>query len=161
MGTSSFVARHSLNPVGAAVRGVVAGAAGTALMTAAQTAYYKYTGSESSSTPAEVGERVIEGVLQREVPVSEDALNQGMHWAYGTSMGVPFGIVAGSRREPASVLGSGIAFGIAAWGASQVELPAMKLAPPPWEYSASSLATDVGFHLVYGLGTALAFRLLR
>ena len=161
MGTSSFVARHSLNPVGAAVRGVVAGAAGTALMTAAQTAYYKYTGSESSSTPAEVGERVIEGVLQREVPVSEDALNQGMHWAYGTSMGVPFGIVAGSRREPASVLGSGIAFGIAAWGASQVELPAMKLAPLPWEYSASSLATDVGFHLVYGLGAALAFRALR
>ncbi|MBA2580078.1 MAG: hypothetical protein H0V03_04420 [Thermoleophilaceae bacterium] len=155
------MARHSLNPVGAAVRGVVAGAAGTALMTAAQTAYYKYTGSESSSTPAEVGERVIEGVLQREVPVSEDALNQGMHWAYGTSMGVPFGIVAGSRREPASVLGSGIAFGIAAWGASQVELPAMKLAPPPWEYSASSLATDVGFHLVYGLGAALAFRVLR
>lgn len=155
------MAYHSLNPTGAAIRGVLAGAAGTAAMTAAQTAYYKYTGAESSSTPADVGERVIEGVLQREVPVSENTLTQGMHWGYGTSMGIPFGIVAGSRREPASVLASGLAFGLAAWGASQVELPAMKLAPRPWEYDASSLATDLGFHLVYGLGAALAFRILR
>ncbi len=160
MGTSSFVARHSLNPVGAAVRGVVAGAAGTALMTAAQTAYYKYTGSESSSTPAEVGERVIEGVLQREVPVSEDALNQGMHWLYGSSWGLPYGIVAGSSPSRSLTRGA-IGIGLTVWASSRAEMAAMQIAPPPWEDPPSTLAMDVGFHLVYGLGTALAFRILR
>ncbi len=131
-------------------------------MTAAQTAYYKATGSESSSTPGEVAKRIIEGVLQRDVPEERlGALNQGMHIVYGLSWGIPYGIASGSHRRPAPFVRSGAAFGLAVWGASQVELPAMKLAPPPWEYSPSSLATDVGFHMVYGMASALAFRALR
>jgi len=83
-----------------------------------------------------------------------------MHGLYGTSWGIPYGIAAGSRRGSAPVR-SGLAFGLAVWGASLVELPAMKLAPPPWEYSPPQLATDVGFHLVYGVAVAVAFRALR
>jgi len=64
------VPNSHLTPLGAAARGLVAGAVGTAAMTAAQTAYLKATGDEQSSTRAEVGTRIIEGVLQREVPRS-------------------------------------------------------------------------------------------
>lgn len=130
-------------------------------MTATQTAYYKVTDTESSSTPGEVAKRIIEGVLQREVPEERmNALNQGMHWLYGTIMGLPYGLAAGSRRRPAPLLRSATAFGLAVWGASRTEMAAMQLAPPPWRDPPASLAMDVGFHQVYGLGAALAFRAL-
>jgi hypothetical protein len=153
----------TLSPLGATVRGALAGAAGTAVMTAVQTAYYKATDSEGSNTPGEVLKRIVEGVLQRDFPEDKmGAATQGMHWAYGTSMGVPYGIVSGSRRRrPTSVIGSTLAFGLPVWAAGQVQLPAMQMAPPPWEMPPSSLAMDLGFHLAYGLGGALAWRVLR
>jgi hypothetical protein len=138
------------------LRGVAAGAAGTAAMTAAQLAYYKATGGEPSSTPAEVAKRVIGGVLRRPVPEdSDELLNNAMHWLYGTSWGALLGLAAAGRRP-----GTGIAFGLVVWGASLVELPAMKLAPPPWEYELKSIAPDVGFHLLYGVATATAYKAL-
>jgi hypothetical protein len=149
----------SLSPLRAVGAGLASGAAGTAAMTAAQTIYYKKTGRQPSSTPAEVAKRVIRGVFQRDVPEERtDLLNNVAHWTYGTSWGVAYGIVAGSTcpRTP----GAAVALGLTVWGASLVELPAMKLAPPVWEYDPVTLATDVGFHLVYGLAAATAFRLL-
>lgn len=156
------MARDRLTPLGAVTRGLVAAAAGTGAMTAVQTAYYKAAGAEPSATPAEVGKRIVEGVLRREVPEERTgALNQGMHWAYGTSWGVPYGIVAGSRRRPASALRSGLAFALAVWGAGRAQMTAMQIAPPPWEDPPSSLVTDVGFHVAYGLAAAAVFRALR
>jgi hypothetical protein len=57
---------------------------------------------------------------------------------------------AGRRRPFAGVV----------WGASLVQLPAMGLAPPVWEYPPPQLASDVGFHLVYGVGVATAYAVL-
>ena len=125
-------------------RGVVAGVAGTAAMTAAQSAYYRATGAESSSTPAEVAKRLIRGVLQREVDDRHTAaLNNATHWLYGTGWRALYGLAA---RRPTH----GIAFALAVWGVSLVELPAMKLAPPVWEMAPAQIAPDLGFHLVYG-----------
>jgi hypothetical protein len=141
--------------LGGLARGVAAGAAGTAAMTAAQTAYYKAVGAESSTTPAEVGKRVIRGVLQREVSDEQtDTLNNAMHWLYGTGWGALFGLAAAGRRP-----GLGIGFALTVWGASQVELPAMKLAPPIWEnLDPKVLGPDIGFHLVYGVAVATAYK---
>ena len=148
-----------ITPLRAVGRGLVAGAAGTAAMTAAQLAYMKATNGESSSTPAEVGRRIMEGVLQRDVPDSAmPALNNGMHVAYGTSWGAVYGLAAGGRR--ASPVMAGLGFGLAVWSASLLQLPAMKLAPPVWESSPGELLPDVGFHLVYGTAVGLAFRIL-
>jgi hypothetical protein len=78
-------------------RGLLAGPAGTATMTVAQTAYYKATGEESSSAPAEVGKRIIGGVLQRDVPEgSEGALNTGMHALYGVTAATAYKALAQS-----------------------------------------------------------------
>ena len=41
-----------------------------------------------------------------------------------------------------------------------VLLPAAKLYKPIWEYDRKTLAKDLGAHLVYGLATASAFRVL-
>ena len=138
----------------ALTRGVLAGVAGTATMTAAQTAYYKAMDVEPSDTPAEVGKRVIRGVLQREVSEEQTGtLNNAMHWLYGTGWGVLYGLAA---RKPTA----GIVFGGVVWGASLVELPAMQLSPPVWELPPSSIAPDLGFHLVYGVAVAAAHRAL-
>ncbi len=146
-------------PLGAVVRGAAAGVIGTGVMTAAQTAYLRATGGEPSSTPAEVGKRVIEGVLRREVPESWlGQLNTAVHLLYGTSWGPVYGVIAGTRGRGG--IGSGLAFGAVVWGASLVQLPAMGLAPPVWEYTRSDLAPDVGFHLAYGAAVGLAFRML-
>lgn len=142
-------------PLMALRRGLIAGAVGTAVMTAAQTAYYKATGSEPSSTPAEVGKRIIRGVLQRDVSDDkEGVLNNAMHWLYGTQWGLLYGLAA---RRPTH----GIVFGFVVWGASLVELPAMKLAPPVWEMEPAAIAPDLGFHLLYGVAVAGTHRVRR
>jgi hypothetical protein len=46
------------------------------------------------------------------------------------------------------------------WGAGYVVLPAMGLYEPIWKYDRKTLAKDLTAHLVYGLGTATALRLL-
>ncbi len=139
--------------------GAVAGVLGTLVMTAAQTVYLKATAGEPSSAPAEVGKRIITGVFQRDVPaVSETLLNNAMHWLYGTSWGFAYGVSRGQGSRGA--LRSGLTLGVVAWGASLVELPAMKLAPPVWKYEIETLAPDVGFHVVYGLATAIAFKVV-
>lgn len=145
------------SPLGAVARGLVAGAIGTGMMTAVQMAYYKAKGMEGSSVPGEVAKRVTEGVLHREFPEERmDTATNVMHWLYGISWGVPYALWAGSTR-PGIVRGI-VGGTLMVWGAAQVQLPAMKLAPPPWEYAPSSLAMDVGFHSAWALGTAVAYR---
>jgi len=154
------MARHPHSPLGAVARGLAAGAIGTAVMTAGQTAYYKITGAEGSMTPAEVAKRIIEGVLHREVTDDQmQTLNNAMHWFYGTSWGTVYGIAAGDRSSPSALKG-GLAFGTAVWAASLVHLPVMKLSPPIWEMPPSAIAPDWGFHALYGLGVAAAYRAL-
>ncbi len=146
-------------PLGALARGLLAGAAGTAVMTGAQLAYYRATGASPSTTPAQVARRLIEGLLQREVPEERtELLNNAMHALYGTSWGTAYGLVAGTVRPRA--LRGGLLFGLGVWGASLVELPALGLAPPVWDYSPSALAADVGFHLVYGAAVGAAYAAL-
>jgi hypothetical protein len=149
------------DPLAAVKRGIAAGVAGTAVMTAAQTVYYKATGAQPSTVPAQVARRVIEGVLRRDLPPQsaqgiDPALNNATHWLYGTSWGALFGLTAAGRRP-----GAGVVFGLLVWGASLVHLPAMKLAPPIWQQDPSSIAPDLGFHLLYGTATAAAYHTLR
>jgi hypothetical protein len=146
------MSRREDTPLRALRCGLIAGA-GTAAMTAAQTAYYKSTGSEPSTTPAEVAKRVIRGVLHRDV--SDDVtgpLNNAMHWAYGTSWGILYSLAS---RRPTLVAFAGVV-----WGASLIELPAMKLAPPVWKMPPESIAPDAAFHLLYGTAAALTHRAL-
>lgn len=151
----------TLTPVGAVGRGIVAGAAATAVMTAAQNAYYKATGNQGSSTPGEVGRRVLEGVFGHRVSSEQVSgpLTTGVHWVYGTGLGVPYALVAGSVNA-GSTLGHGLGLGVGVWAGSRAGMAAMQLAPPPWQDSASTLAVDLGFHLVYGITGAAVFRAL-
>jgi hypothetical protein len=150
---------RTTTPLGAVARGLAAGAIGTAAMTAAQTAYSKAQGIEPSTTPAEVAKRIIRGVLEREVSDEHTGtLNTAMHVAYGTSWGAVYGLAQGTLHARSAR--HGLAFGTAVWSASLIQLPAMRLAPPVWEYPPSQLVPDLGFHLVYGLAVAAGYAAL-
>ncbi|MDX6593432.1 MAG: hypothetical protein QOJ13_2628 [Gaiellales bacterium] len=165
-----------MTPLGAVVRGLVSGAVGTLAMDLARFARYRVRGGQErfvdwefssglsswdeAPAPAQLGKRLVEGVFLREVPPERAALvNDVMHWAYGTLWGGQYGIVAGSLPAPPAA-GSGIALGTAVWASDYVIMPLAKLYKPIWEYDPHVLAKDLGFHWVYGLGTAAAFRLL-
>jgi Protein of unknown function (DUF1440) len=164
-----------LTPAGAVVRGLLAGAVGTAAMDALLFARYRRGGgktgfiewefSESLSSwdeapaPAQVGKRLIEGLFEVKLPPSRAPLvNNVTHWAYGMLYGALYGIVAGSL--PKQRVSSGLPFGAFVWAGDYVILPAAKLYKPIWEYDAKTLAKDLSAHLVYGLATSTTLRLL-
>ena len=164
-----------LTPVGAVVRGLLAGAVGTAAMDTFQFVGYRrgggkerpvewefsegLSGWEDAPAPAQVGKRLVEGLFEVELPpTGAELVNNVMHWAYGTLWGVLYGIVAGSL--PKRRVRYGLPFGAAVWAGDYVILPAAKLYKPIWQYDAKTLARDLTGHLVYGLATATAMRLL-
>ena len=51
-------------------------------------------------------------------------------------------------------------FGAGVWATGYVVLPALGVYHPIWEYDLTTLGKDLSAHLVFGLGTAAAFRVL-
>ena len=152
------MARSKNSSARSAVRGLAAGAIGTAVMTAGQMAYYQITGASGSQAPAEVGKRIIKTVQVRPVPGDKvEPLNNVMHWSYGTSWGIAYGLSAGSRPTVGASAAGGLAFGTAVWIASLIHLPALGLSPPVWKMPPSSIAPDLGFHLLYGAAVGCAY----
>jgi hypothetical protein len=154
----------------ALVTGVVAGVAGTAMMTAYQSLVSRVrsgaSGNGSNGQPrrwkdapalAQVGRRVVKQTLGAKVPLDRAAvLGNAVPWAYGVAQGLGYGAVRslapGLPRFPL-----GIAFGTAIWGASYLVLPRMGIYKPVTKYPPRTLALDLSYHLVYGLSVASAF----
>jgi len=108
--------------------------------------------------PAQVGKRVLEGVFQRRVTLAQvPSLTRAVHWIYGTSWGLLYGIVQESIRQP---LVSGVTLATAVTATDYTVLPAMKLYDPPGEYDPMTIAKDFGHHLVHGLAIAGSYWLL-
>jgi hypothetical protein len=163
-----------MTPLGAVVRGAVAGAVGTVAMDTFWYARYRAGGGEqqpltwefggpnrwdSVSAPAQVGRRLYEAFTQR--PLDERwarLTNNVMHWGYGIAWGGALGIVSGSL--PRRRLLEGPAFGASVWASSYVALPLAGLYKPIWKYSAGELAPDLAAHLIYGTVTDLAVRFM-
>jgi uncharacterized membrane protein len=146
-------ARHGF--VSAAGAGVAAALVGTAAMTTAQHWLYGITGGEESEAPAVVGERILGALGVKVRKGQRPALNDAVHLLYGASWGLPFGLLAtrGGRRPRPS---DGLALGLGVWAVSLAKLPALGVAPPPWQRSPGALGQDLGFHLVYGTCAAAA-----
>ena len=162
-------------PLGAIARGMAAGVVGTGAMTLAQVLPAKLQSSgdggeqkeeespqdpwEEASMPAKVGRRIIEGVFHREVPPERiPLLTNGMHWAYGTGWGAIYGLIEGTFGGRS--LRQGALFGAGVWAMSYVQLVPMGIYQVPWKYPPKSIAMELGYHLVYGIGVAGGHRLL-
>jgi hypothetical protein len=164
-----------ITPLGAIVRGLVAGAVGTLAMDTLLYLRYRRGGGKSefpgwefsadvkswdqAPAPAQVGKRMFEGLFRKQLPDDRAALvNNVMHWGYGIANGAAYGIVAGSAPKPRTWFGP--PFGATVWASGYVVLPAAGLYKPIWEYDRVTLAKDLSAHLLYGTVTAATFRLL-
>jgi hypothetical protein len=162
-----------VSPLGAVARGVTASAFGTLAMDSVWYRLYKREGGElgfrawelsagldsweDAPAPAQVGKRLVEALLQRELsPQYARLLNNVTHWGYGLLAGAGYGIVVGSLRSPK--VWYGLPFGAGVWAAGYVVLPFTGTYRPIWEYDLETLAKDLSAHLVFGVGTAAAFR---
>jgi hypothetical protein len=81
-----------------------------------------------------------------------------MHWLYGSSWGIPYGVVAADLPVPPEV--SGPIYGLLVWSAGLVMQPVLGVAEWPWKRTASSLGSEALFHFVYGIGAAAGQRSL-
>ena len=130
-----------LGDLAAAVgKGLFAGAAGTVAMTVSSTIEMKLRGRPPSSAPARAAAKLlgVEPVDER----AEARFSNIVHWGYGTAWGGVRGLLA------------------AVWGAEQVMLPALDVAPPLTEWGAEEVAIDAFHHLVYVGATGVAYSLL-
>jgi hypothetical protein len=137
-------------------RGLVAGAAGTAAMTVSSTVEQKLRGREASTAPADAAAKVlgIEGFCD---DAAKSRFSNVVHWAYGTSWGIPRGLLDAAGLGPTAATA---AHGAALWGSEQVMLPALGVAPPLWRWGAAEVAIDAWHHLVYTLATSAAYEAL-
>ena len=160
-------------PLGALAQGLAAGLIGNAIFTGYQLLQSKLasqgedSGNDESPSdwsetpaPAQVGQRVVEGVFQTNVSAQDDAelLTQVTHWAYGTSWGALYGL-AQETWKPHPLM-HGVALTGVVMGVDYTLLPLMNLYGPPWRYPAKTLAKDFANHLVYGLAVAGAYSAL-
>jgi hypothetical protein len=142
------------------VRGAVAGAAATVVMSAGMALHKALTGTTLGPR------RVTEGLAERADAVPSepvlDAATAVNHLAFGAGAGAVYGPLRRSlpRAVPASL--SGTVFGLAVWAASYAGwIPALRILPPPTQDRPDRA---VGMHLhhwVYGAALGLLEQRLR
>jgi hypothetical protein len=111
--------------------------------------------------PAQVAKRMLETVFHQEVHADRIRLLTNLtHWGYGTGLGVAYALVG--RRLPLGRTPAvrGPLYGTGAWAMSYAMLVPMGLYEPPWRYPAKTIAKDLSYHLVFGLGCATGYKLL-
>jgi hypothetical protein len=143
----------SLGEISAEIgKGLMAGLAGTAVMTAGQMAEMKINDREGSNAPAEAVEKTLD--LEAKNQHAEEVLSQLTHFAYGTTWGAVRGLLgaAGLKGVPATLLHFGLV-----WGASMAMMPAMDLGKPVTEQKPKTIGVDALHHLIYAVATGLAY----
>jgi hypothetical protein len=146
-----------VSAVAAAIgRGLVAGAIGTAAMTASSTIEQKARDREPSTAPADAATKVlgIEGFCD---DGAKNRFSNLVHWGYGTTWGAVRGFLDAAGLSPGAAT---VAHGSALWGSEQVMLPALGVAPPLWEWGAVEVGIDALHHAVYTIATSVAYEAL-
>lgn len=138
----------------AAGRGLVAGLAGTAVMTLIQMIETKLSGESASDTAAKAAEKVLD--IEPRHERAEQGLTQLVHFAYGTGWGAVRGLLpfAVGRFATQSHL-------LLVWGAGLAMLPSLGLAPPVPQWSNKQISRDFVHHAVYAYATGVVYDWLR
>jgi hypothetical protein len=141
-------------------KGLLAGLAGTAVMTLASALEAKVRKRPASNTPAEAAGRALE--IQPRNDAAKKRLSSLVHFAYGTGWGLARAAIgwsfrAAGVRRPVLAPVSHFA---AVWGTGLVMLPAMGVAPPVRRWGAEELALDGLHHVIYAAAVDGAYRAL-
>jgi len=134
-------------------RGLVAGFAGTAAMTVSSTLEARLRGRAFSTAPARATAKVL-GIREFDSDLAQARWNDLSHWGYGTGWGVLRGLLGATGMSPRQAT---LAHGAAIYGAAQVTLPALDIAPPSIFWGAQEIAIDAFHHVVYAAATGAAY----
>ena len=137
-------------------KGLVAGFVGTAAMTVSSSLEAKLRGRQTSSAPARATAKML-GIKEFEDGIAAARFNDLSHWGYGTGWGVVRGLLAATGMSPRAATA---AHGAAIYGAAQVTLPALEIAPPVVFWAKEEIAIDAFHHMVYAASSGLAYELL-
>ena len=149
--------RQAANTLAAAIgKGLLAGFAGTAAMTLSSTLEAKLRGRAPSDAPARATAKVL-GIKAFEDDLAKARFSDLSHWGYGTGWGVVRGLLGATGMAPRAATA---AHGAAIYGAAQVTLPALEIAPPVIYWAKEEIAIDAFHHLVYATATGAAYALL-
>jgi hypothetical protein len=136
--------------------GLLAGFAGTALMTVAQRIQMRLANRPASRVPAKALEKVLN--IQAKDERTEQRLATATHWSYGSGWGLVRAVVRELGLQPASATLAQLAL---VWGTELTLLPRLKVAPPIRIWTRKEIAQDLIFHGLYATGTGLAYDALR
>ena len=149
--------RKATNTLATAIgKGLIAGFAGTAAMTVSSTLEARLRGRAASSAPARATAKML-GIKEFEDDRASARFNDLSHWGYGTGWGVVRGLLAATGMAPKAATA---AHGAAIYGAAQVTLPALEIAPPAVFWSKEEVAIDAFHHAVYAAATGAAYELI-
>ena len=137
------------------LRSVIAGAAGTAAMTAAYTLERRLR--PPAGRPLDYDDSLVPGrivaTMMHLPQVSardEQELGVALRWSYGSAFGLLHGILRRRVGEPAA----GVAFATALMTITLTMVPLLGRTPPPWRWPPAVLATSFATHAVYALAVA-------
>ena len=157
------------SPLTVAIKGGIAGAIGTAVLTVAMQQgpiVLQQLGLMETPPPGKGGEpteklaeKVAGGVLELSLDEqTKQTAGEAIRWTYGAGWGALYGIVQGSLNPPHWLHGT-LLGGATAIVASTL-VPAMRLTPPPTAQPTAVSVSQFAYHLLYGWVTALVFRIL-
>src|ERR671936_2814803 len=149
--------RKLANTVASSIgKGLVAGFVGTAAMTVSSSLEARLRHRAASSAPARATAKVL-GIKEFEDDIASARFNDLSHWGYGTSWGVVRGLLAAAGLSPRAATA---AHGAAVYGAAQLTLPALEIAPPVIFWPKEEIAIDALHHTVYAVATGVAYELI-
>ncbi len=125
-------------------------------MTVSSTLEARLRGRAPSTAPARATAKVL-GIKEFDSDLASARFNDLSHWGYGTGWGIVRGLLAAAGLSPKAAT---LAHGAAVYGAEQVTLPALDIAPPAIFWSKREIAIDAFHHAVYAAATGVAYQLI-
>jgi hypothetical protein len=137
------------------IRCVLAGAAGTAALTASYEIEHRLRPRvagpldyDDSLVPGQIVASIMH--LPHVTGREEQELGLALRWGYGSVFGVWHGVLLRRAGEPVA----SAAFGATLMTATLTLFPLLGRTPPPWRWPKSVLATAFGTHAAYVAGVA-------
>jgi hypothetical protein len=165
---ASFTWRRKIM-FGSALRGLIAGAAGTVALNIATYVDMALRGRPSSNAPAKMIDTVVEKIhlpLSSQGVGSQDSTAQNRESGLGALVGYTNGLATGviyalirEQLDEVSLTLAGVAVGLGAMAASDVPLITLR-ASDPKSWGVSGWLADIIPHLVYGIVTVATYEAL-
>jgi len=125
---------------------------------AATDAFHPPEPQQAEEAPTQtIARRVVDGLVQRGPVLRKERAGRVVHYAFGTTWGGVYGVMAGSVPSLLTLKG-GVAFGLLVWAVSDdILLPLFKVAAWPHHYPVENHLYAMGAHAAFGAAVSASF----